>query len=125
MAPFLIRRIACIPAPTTFIFGAGDFSPHIVPPHLLHHKRENHNRLKSLNYFRIRLLDYFRWGDLKIFASLKAGFKPFRNRNGMQFTRLLKKGRSEEHTSELQSLMRISYAVFCLTKKTQHIINAY
>src|SRR3546814_6447943 len=39
--------------------------------------------------------------------------------------------RSEEHTSELQSLMRISYAVFCLTKKnttqqqvcTQHIFN--
>src|SRR3546814_5700443 len=28
--------------------------------------------------------------------------------------------RSEEHTSELQSLMRISYAVFCLTKKTKH-----
>src|SRR3546814_5697200 len=28
-------------------------------------------------------------------------------------------GRSEEHTSELQSLMRISYAVFCL-KKTKH-----
>src|SRR3546814_5734144 len=30
--------------------------------------------------------------------------------------------RSEEHTSELQSLMRISYAVFCLKKKTQKII---
>src|SRR3546814_10573650 len=35
-------------------------------------------------------------------------------------------GRSEEHTSELQSLMRISYAVFCLKKKnattkTHHI----
>src|SRR3546814_1146120 len=29
-------------------------------------------------------------------------------------------GRSEEHTSELQSLMRISYAVFCLKKKTIH-----
>src|SRR3546814_6044457 len=29
------------------------------------------------------------------------------------------RGRSEEHTSELQSLMRISYAVFCLKKKTQ------
>src|SRR3546814_8224801 len=29
----------------------------------------------------------------------------------------LKMGRSEEHTSELQSLMRISYAVFCLKKK--------
>src|SRR3546814_9194180 len=36
------------------------------------------------------------------------------------------KVRSEEHTSELQSLMRISYAVFCLkkkkTKKQQHTI---
>src|SRR3546814_3336408 len=29
-------------------------------------------------------------------------------------------GRSEEHTSELQSLMRISYAVFCLKKNKQH-----
>src|SRR3546814_3468498 len=38
--------------------------------------------------------------------------------------------RSEEHTSELQSLMRISYAVFCLKKKktkstTQHIQHMY
>src|SRR3546814_5975763 len=32
--------------------------------------------------------------------------------------------RSEEHTSELQSLMRISYAVFCLKKKTPEIHNA-
>src|SRR3546814_9025660 len=31
--------------------------------------------------------------------------------------------RSEEHTSELQSLMRISYAVFCLKKKTTHKTN--
>src|SRR3546814_7514595 len=30
-------------------------------------------------------------------------------------------GRSEEHTSELQSLMRISYAVFCLKKKTNKV----
>src|SRR3546814_8183897 len=30
-------------------------------------------------------------------------------------------GRSEEHTSELQSLMRISYAVFCLKKKTKNL----
>src|SRR3546814_17783681 len=29
-------------------------------------------------------------------------------------------GRSEEHTSELQSLMRISYAVFCLKKKNKY-----
>src|SRR3546814_8679710 len=37
--------------------------------------------------------------------------------------------RSEEHTSELQSLMRISYAVFCLKKKTtkrrEDIVNNY
>src|SRR3546814_8337456 len=32
--------------------------------------------------------------------------------------------RSEEHTSELQSLMRISYAVFCLKKKKQKMRNA-
>src|SRR3546814_9752660 len=31
--------------------------------------------------------------------------------------------RSEEHTSELQSLMRISYAVFCLKKKKQNTTN--
>src|SRR3546814_7353613 len=33
---------------------------------------------------------------------------------------LLLRPRSEEHTSELQSLMRISYAVFCLKKKKQN-----
>src|SRR3546814_8143788 len=32
--------------------------------------------------------------------------------------------RSEEHTSELQSLMRISYAVFCLKKKNHHKHNS-
>src|SRR3546814_5587500 len=37
---------------------------------------------------------------------------------------IAKYARSEEHTSELQSLMRISYAVFCLKKKKLiHIIN--
>src|SRR3546814_8714828 len=35
-------------------------------------------------------------------------------------------GRSEEHTSELQSLMRISYAVFCLKKKkSKHHYHTY
>src|SRR3546814_6599177 len=33
--------------------------------------------------------------------------------------------RSEEHTSELQSLMRISYAVFCLKQKKSHIQKIY
>src|SRR3546814_10675285 len=35
--------------------------------------------------------------------------------------RITDNNRSEEHMSELQSLMRISYAVFCLTKKTLHL----
>src|SRR3546814_7815128 len=35
-------------------------------------------------------------------------------------TKDLRHGRSEEHTSELQSLMRISYAVFCLKKKKKY-----
>src|SRR3546814_2403174 len=35
-------------------------------------------------------------------------------------TTLQSEDRSEEHTSELQSLMRISYAVFCLKKKIQY-----
>src|SRR3546814_6030949 len=35
----------------------------------------------------------------------------------VEITRWKKSFRSEEHTSELQSLMRISYAVFCLKKK--------
>src|SRR3546814_2403828 len=37
--------------------------------------------------------------------------------------RLAEGFRSEEHTSELQSLMRISYAVFCLKKKNKNINN--
>src|SRR3546814_1361218 len=36
---------------------------------------------------------------------------------GIGTASLIAMGRSEEHTSELQSLMRISYAVFCLKKK--------
>src|SRR3546814_5173546 len=39
-------------------------------------------------------------------------YAPFPRRDGFEGG-----GRSEEHTSELQSLMRISYAVFCLKKK--------
>src|SRR3546814_3115421 len=47
---------------------------------------------------------------------LRARPEPARLRRLERFTR-----RSEEHTSELQSLMRISYAVFCLKKKNKRI----
>src|SRR3546814_9838935 len=39
---------------------------------------------------------------------------------GLELRALRLEARSEEHTSELQSLMRISYAVFCLKKKQQN-----
>src|SRR3546814_1904129 len=42
------------------------------------------------------------------------------DRDGGKVTRRRFIWRSEEHTSELQSLMRISYAVFCLKKKNKH-----
>src|SRR3546814_10563056 len=50
-------------------------------------------------------------GDLPIYVIV--------NRHERGFLKSIKTGkaRSEEHTSELQSLMRISYAVFCLKKK--------
>src|SRR3546814_2796781 len=43
------------------------------------------------------------------------------DKSGMRMViELRRERRSEEHTSELQSLMRISYAVFCLKKKIQN-----
>src|SRR3546814_1068375 len=50
---------------------------------------------------------------------LRARALPFRRRQAA-FGIIIVGLRSEEHTSELQSLMRISYAVFCLKKKTSH-----
>src|SRR3546814_1712153 len=49
-------------------------------------------------------------------GGMRAGFEYFKafEQDAKDFA-----GRSEEHTSELQSLMRISYAVFCLQKKKQ------
>src|SRR3546814_2634864 len=49
-----------------------------------------------------------------VWACKKGNARPGSTRS----ERLRRSPRSEEHTSELQSLMRISYAVFCLKKKT-------
>src|SRR3546814_2586401 len=48
---------------------------------------------------------------LRLVAKIAMGYRGY----GLPVSELI---RSEEHTSELQSLMRISYAVFCLKKKT-------
>src|SRR3546814_6884446 len=46
--------------------------------------------------------------------------RPLLRRHHVLARRAHLRGRSEEHTSELQSLMRISYAVFCLKKKNKN-----
>src|SRR3546814_10014426 len=51
-------------------------------------------------------------GAVSCTSARPAGLRPIADPGGLQLVR-----RSEEHTSELQSLMRISYAVFCLKKK--------
>src|SRR3546814_5379539 len=55
----------------------------------------------------------------------KTGTEDYRNRARREdylaaMDDMFRLTRSEEHTSELQSLMRISYAVFCLKKKKSH-----
>src|SRR3546814_3524734 len=52
-------------------------------------------------------------------VSMQCNDRPFRGSNGPDDA-AVRAIRSEEHTSELQSLMRISYAVFCLKKKKRH-----
>src|SRR3546814_6842990 len=56
------------------------------------------------------------WHSVETIGSHRPGLKDI---HSMTATRGRRKYRSEEHTSELQSLMRISYAVFCV-KKTKH-----
>src|SRR3546814_5864122 len=53
-----------------------------------------------------------------ILDALLGGFNPVQGRQELGHGDEKFEQRSEEHTSELQSLMRISYAVFCLKKKT-------
>src|SRR3546814_8157501 len=58
------------------------------------------------------------------FTVQKCVYEYSRARAGTMSQKLFKeKGRSEEHTSELQSLMRISYAVFCLKTKNNNQLN--
>src|SRR3546814_10021450 len=52
-------------------------------------------------------------------SQIKTGFAAFRVHPGI-VGRKVQRLRSEEHTSELQSLMRNSYAVFCLKNKSTH-----
>src|SRR3546814_2608478 len=57
---------------------------------------------------------YFSVPGVPVFGGLPSSTRPSLRRSRPSCAR------SEEHTSELQSLMRISYAVFCLKKKNNH-----
>src|SRR3546814_6734464 len=68
--------------------------------------------------------EFLRWGSkaLNNFSAVPPGTGICHqvNLENIAQTVWTSKDRSEEHTSELQSLMRISYAVFCLNKKKIH-----
>src|SRR3546814_9557594 len=53
------------------------------------------------------------------------GIEEHPHRHGKQHRKGIAQRRSEEHTSELQSLMRISYAVFCLKKQNTNYQHSY
>src|SRR3546814_17872510 len=67
----------------------------------------------NLNVLRLALYQETRDSDLE---RMQIRIETTRGRDDGGY--ILEEQRSEEHTSELQSLMRISYAVFCLKKKT-------
>src|SRR3546814_4891516 len=74
--------------------------------------REGSKRVFGMRHFDVQLLGAIALHNGKI-AEMRTG-------EGKTLMATLAVYRSEEHTSELQSLMRNSYAVFCLKKKTQH-----
>src|SRR3546814_8598588 len=79
--------------------------------------RYRRNSPRIVDRIRNRLHMLTRFDPLELYAMLLGGMAaeekaPFRELWG-----IVPDYRSEEHTSELQSLMRISYAVFCLKKK--------
>src|SRR3546814_10530134 len=77
---------------------------------------------------RDRLLRIEGVGGVQVFGggnySMRVWIDPDRaaahNLTAGEIVQALRSQRSEEHTSELQSLMRNSYAVFCLKKKNKH-----
>src|SRR3546814_10181365 len=69
-------------------------------------------------HFRNRTMTKFSDSLEKIAAGEKATIENTQ-REALSISLISDNGRSEEHTSELQSLMRTSYAVFCLKKKNK------
>src|SRR3546814_5528938 len=80
---------------------------------------EHNTRFAGRSFQQIYHVDFFRQGE-KVAECDSWVFRTDRDEareRGTKYTETKGKVRSEEHTSELQSPMRISYAVFCLKKK--------
>src|SRR3546814_8411313 len=81
-------------------------------PRTMRHPPGSSSRHSGLNSSRLWLVQPKRCAVKNHTNSISAASTTQRTQNGSATP-----ARSEEHTSELQSLMRISYAVFCLKKK--------
>src|SRR3546814_5683915 len=81
-------------------------------------RRTGREMEKVTAFFQMGGYAAFVWSSLGLTVAVMAGLLIATLRQLRAHQRRL---RSEEHTSELQSLMRISYAVFCLKKKKEPI----
>src|SRR3546814_2600508 len=77
-------------------------------------------RVTCVETFQHRLCPQHRHADRQVGTGAQDPATHVALRLGIEMHDLAATMRSEEHTSELQSLMRISYAVFCLKKKNKH-----
>src|SRR3546814_3763778 len=106
----------------SFAFFAS-FANHLLPPSPLRHQPITAQQCRRLRLAATEGEKAFqrraRAADREDLAAVtRAGF-PVENAGFLE----CRKRRSEEHTSELQSLMRLSYAVFCLKKKNNPLTN--
>src|SRR3546814_1365775 len=87
---------------------------------------------KGNDQVRFELGAYALWPEAKVIApwrewdlNSREKLLAYAAQHNIPITKKKDGGRSEEHTSELQSLMRISYAVFCLKKKNNKAKSQY
>src|SRR3546814_7959773 len=98
-----------VKAPAIFVFENNHYSEHTGVDYAVGTNKDIASRAEAfgMKAWRANGCDYFDTYDAmrELLDHVRAG------------------NRSEEHTSELQSLMRISYAVFCLKKKKNKVMN--
>src|SRR3546814_1759441 len=122
--------------PTSILIGADNLTPEIAHadiamPDLRHGKLHDMNAMKPPRHGdaqqfldqELIMLEECIFAVIRYVLIVIAELIQARKRRTVD-TKADTVARSEEHTSELQSLMRISYAVFCLQKKITHDIHA-